>query len=49
MTKICCMNCCYFWKDPREGFCNIDDEIIPEPLEEIKFCPAFEEWWGAVE
>lgn len=43
------MNCSYFFAASQESICIIDKEIIPEPLEQIKSCKAFELWWGAVE
>ena len=47
----CCMNCEYFWCDSFKeiSFCTIDKELIEEPLELIKFCKAYNEWFGAVE
>lgn len=51
MTKICCMNCDCFWCDIFSdiAFCIIDKETIKEGLEQIKFCNAYSEWFGAVE
>lgn len=50
MPNISCMNCEYFYAKTSEyNFCTIDNEIVKEPLEQLKFCRAFIMWWGAVE
>lgn len=43
------MNCEYFYATPEMGICSIDKENIDIEMREIKFCPAFKLWWGAVE
>jgi len=44
-----CLNCSYFYVETDESFCRIDKEIIKLGLAYIKFCKAFDLWWGAVE
>ena len=48
MSK-CCLNCSYYYANPDVCICGIDKETILEYIAYIKYCPAFDLWWGAMD
>ncbi len=48
MTKICCMNCNYYYATPDNSFCTIDKENIPCEISHIVNCQAFDIWFGSM-
>jgi len=47
-----CVNCKYYWADAynnEDSNCSIDGKKIHPDISDIVKCPAFSEWFGAVE
>jgi len=48
MSKICCMNCKYYYATPDYSFCIIDIENISCEISHIVNCNAFSLWFGSM-